>query len=84
MKKAKKKIIQEIKIKRGEYTRKRTKRIRRVKNILKYQRKHEKVKPSSDAAPLHSGIAHQSSVIHPGGMTRWQRFWNFIKKLLHL
>ncbi len=42
------------------------------------------VRPTSDDMPLYSGIAYQPSIIHPGGMTWWQRFWAFIKRILHI
>ena len=69
--KTKLQIIQE---KRGEYTRKRRKKYLRLKNIKKYKRK-KIVKLTSDNKPLYSGIAHQPSIIHPGGkkLSWWRR-----------
>ncbi len=64
--------------------RKRHNKYLRLKHIEKNKPKKRTVKSTPDTAPLHSGIAHQPSVIHPGGMTRWQRFWSRVKKFLHL
>jgi len=79
--KTKKQIIQE---KRGEYTRERRKKYLRLKHVEQNKPKKRVVKPTPDSAPLHSGIAHQASMIHPGGKTRWQRLWAFIKRILHI
>ena len=77
-------ILQIIQEKRGSYTRKRRKEYLRTKNILKYQPKKQNIKKlTSDTMPLYSSVAHQPSIIHPGGEWGFKTRFQWLNKLLN-
>ena len=80
--KTKPQILYEIRAKRGAYTRKRTKKLLRLKHIRQNNKSKKKKKVVIPPPVKHTPPPPPDRAILPVKKSWWQRFWAFIKRLI--